>query len=148
MGFRLLCHPDGPLGDERPVGVVIVERERIVPELLECPGRACPYGPPPDAPLDQRRVRIVEHEFEDTLAEVGVYRIIAPTRAPYVEGIPVPPETLRVVDIRVYVNVGEPGIDAPDLVFDIPAPFVAGGVAILVDAAVGLHRERHEAGRY
>src|SRR5215218_690766 len=134
MGFKLLSHPDGPLGDdERPVGVVIVERERIVPELLECPGRACPYGPPPDAPLDQRRVRVVEHEFEDALAEVEVYRIVTPARAPNLEGIFVPPETLRVVNIRVYVNVGEPGVDASDLLFDIRAPFVASGVALLED---------------
>lgn len=80
----------------------------------------------------------MQHEIKDAPPAVEAYRIVAPTRTPNVEGIYVPPETLRVVDIRVYVNVGEPGIAAPDLGFDILAPLVAGGAAGSCRAVPGL----------
>ncbi len=123
-----------------------MERKLVRPEPLEFLVRDFPYGPPPDAPLDQWRVRVVEHEVEDALSAVEAYRIAPPTAAPNVEEIYVPPVTLRVVNIRVYVNVGKPGIDAPNLGCDTVAPMVAGGVALHVVA--GSHRERHEARRY
>ena len=72
---------------ERDVDVVVVEREVIDPEWLEYPARTCPHGPPSDNPIDQWRVRVVEHELEDALAKVKSYRIASPTKAPNVEGI-------------------------------------------------------------
>jgi hypothetical protein len=89
-GCATLSRPNGPLAHEREVGVVVVERERVHPERLEYTAGARPHGPPPDAPLDQRRVRVVEHELEDALSEVEAYRIVAPTGAGRPRPDPIP----------------------------------------------------------